>query len=110
MSDEFEPFGETCDRDDCDHPTPWDMSAITFDDETGYCSPECALAVLGDDAPERVTLHDPQLRVDRGELGLREEIIGFIRTPEGEAAAAEDAIREFKQMFPVPFTADEGDA
>lgn len=60
-------WGEGCNRDGCDHPTPWDMIAVIVNGWPPFCSPQCAREAVAesDIEPAVITIHDPQYRIDR---------------------------------------------
>lgn len=92
-----EAFGGDCHREECGHPTPWDMSAIVVNREDVYCSPTCARAAFDDDAEiDTLALHDPQRHVEWNGKGA-EGMIGCIVQPNGHARQQLD---EFAAMFP----------
>lgn len=65
---------DTCDNENCDEYTPWDMLAVIVTNSV-FCSPECA-AEACDDANADVWLHDPQFTVDRDVLGTDADVVG----------------------------------
>jgi len=100
MSDDGVPvdaFGGDCHRDECDHPTPWDMSAIVVNREDVYCSPTCARAVFDDDTEvDTLALHDPQGHVEWPHAE-DDTLVGCVVQPNGYARQQLD---EFAAMFP----------
>jgi len=105
---ELIPDDGTCSAPDCGEPTPWDMAAIVLDDEY-YCSPQCAGASLErmDSPPQRVTLHDPQYRIDRANfVHVSEDSVNITREVPSMAAARE-AIAQMTDVFPRSPTTSE---
>ncbi len=66
MMTQPEADSKTCDNENCDSPTPWDMISIRLGDHS-VCSPDCARELLeaSSGTPMKVTLHDPQYALDR---------------------------------------------
>lgn len=89
---------ETCDNDDCDEPTPWDMISIRLG-EHSVCSPDCARALLDatNGSPMKVTLHDPQYVLDRDQFpGVAEDAVNIERrvTNRSDAIVAIDQLEQ----------------
>lgn len=108
----FPAQNEACAAAECSEPTPWDMACLVFDDENdrAYCSTACAGDALDarEQAPETITLHDPQYAVDRDDLPDVSADTPTIARPVSGIRDANVALAEFADMFPRDFrpTAD----
>lgn len=99
------PANTTCANDACDHPTPWDMEAVVFND-TWYCSPDCARTALDspDESPQKIRLHDPQFVIPRD--AMPPEVASDDVYIERRVLGLKDARRavdEIEEMFPSEF-------
>lgn len=94
-------FEDTCQRDDCQQPTPWDMPAIAINQDRVYCSPECAIQDLSVTTFESVTLHDPQYSADRPAT-VADDVVDVGRPVSGVVDAAR-AIGEVAEWMPAEF-------
>lgn len=92
-------FGGTCHRQECSHPTPWDMAGIIVNHEDVYCSPECARDAFTTDADiDSIAIHDPQHHADRPEW-FADKAIGC-RVSVGGVGGARSQLDEFATVFP----------
>lgn len=82
---------DTCDNENCDEQTPWDMLAVIADDLV-FCSPECARESSLTARRAEVWLHDPQYTVDRETVALDPNTVQMQPPVKGQAAI--DAIEE----------------
>lgn len=94
-------FTDTCQRDDCQQPTPWDMSAVAINQTNVYCSPECAVRDIEATTFESVTLHDPQYSADRP-VTVADDVVDVGRPVDGVVDATR-AIAELTEWMPGEF-------
>lgn len=93
-----EAFADTCHRDRCGEPLPWDMAAIAINQTNIYCSPGCALRELDTiNELETVTLHDPQGHTDKPE-GVDSSHVDFGRMVTGRDDAENAIVGCLKKM------------
>jgi len=99
------PDSATCSADECDEPTPMDMSGIVIDQKVWVCSPECAHEVVDavGELPRVIALVDPQFRVDRGDLPHVDDDQVGIEWSVGDREHAHEMIDRAAELHDAPF-------